>query len=148
MGSAYRVDSLFYLHGLSITPGVRTRAVDRLSCTPRRSQIRPWAGSWFFRPPLTTPAAGLFFRPSAFGGGRLGAAIGAGNAPGGRFPPAPHYLQICHCSRVQRPGSTQEDTEIEWIALHAGTMRSLPMTRSCFPPPVTISPASRISRPF
>ena len=44
---------------------------------------------------------------------------------------------------TQRPGSTQK-TLRSMGSLLGGTMRSLPTTRSCLPP-VTISPASRIS---
>src|SRR6185437_2972376 len=44
---------------------------------------------------------------------------------------------------THRPGSTQK-TERSTGSLSAGTMRSLAKTRSCFPP-VTTSPASRIS---
>ena len=49
----------------------------------------------------------------------------------------------CSLVATQRPGSTQ-NTLRSTGSLSAGTMRSLPITRSCLPP-VTISPASNSS---
>src|SRR5712672_3225222 len=73
-----------------------------------------------------------------FGNHRLTAHSGAAN----RDAVSPRAVPKLYLpsAAVQRPGSTQ-NTLRSTGSLSAGTMRSLPITRSCLPP-VTISPAS------